>query len=122
MHNRLETSGDLLPDAQLLSDPKINASILDRPDGDISADTRVSRGEDQNLIDMNFYGERDASKAPADMQAEPMSPGKKLLYYAGSPARFVKKQVRPGSVNSSMFSLIIICLGAGTITIPYTFQ
>ena len=121
MQNRLETSCDLLPDAQLLSDPKINASILSKPDNDSAAETRVTNGEDQNLIDMNFYGERDESKRPADMQTEPMSPGKKLLYYAGSPARFVKKQVRPGSVNSSMFSLIIICLGAGTITIPYTF-
>ena len=27
----------------------------------------------------------------------------------------------PGSVNQSVFSLIIICLGAGTITIPYVF-
>ena len=27
----------------------------------------------------------------------------------------------PGSVNASVFSLIIICLGAGTITIPYVF-
>ena len=30
----------------------------------------------------------------------------------------MKRQVRPGSVNQSVFSLIIICLGAGTITIP----
>lgn len=50
-----------------------------------------------------------------------MSPGKKLLYYAGSPGRYVKAQIRPGSVKSSVFSLVIICLGAGTITIPYTF-
>lgn len=50
-----------------------------------------------------------------------MSPGKKLLYFAGSPGRFIKKQVAPGSVKSSMFSLVIICLGAGQITIPYTF-
>lgn len=50
-----------------------------------------------------------------------MSPGKKLLYYAGSPGRFIQRQVRPGSVRSSIFSLVIICLGAGTITIPYVF-
>ena len=29
--------------------------------------------------------------------------------------------MRPGSVKSSIFSLVIICLGAGTIAIPYTF-
>lgn len=56
-----------------------------------------------------------------DLGPTPMSPGKKLLYYAGSPGRFVKKQIRPGSVKSSIFSLVIICLGAGTLTIPYTF-
>ena len=35
--------------------------------------------------------------------------------------RFAKKQVKPGTVNQSVFSLIIICLGTGTITIPYNF-
>jgi len=50
-----------------------------------------------------------------------MSPSQKLLYIAGSPARLIKKTVRPGSTNSSVFSLIIICLGAGTLTIPYVF-
>jgi len=44
-----------------------------------------------------------------------------MLYYAGSPGRFVKKQVAPGSVKTSIFSLVIICLGAGTITIPYVY-
>lgn len=58
---------------------------------------------------------------PKEVPDAPMSPGKKLLYYAGSPGRFIKKKIRPGSVNSSVFSLVIICLGAGTITIPYTF-
>ena len=29
--------------------------------------------------------------------------------------------VEPGNINSSVFSLIIICMGAGTITIPYIF-
>jgi len=55
------------------------------------------------------------------MLEPPMSPGKKLLYFAGSPGRYVKKQISPGSVKSSVFSLVIICLGAGTLTIPYTF-
>jgi amino acid permease len=51
----------------------------------------------------------------------PMSPGKKLLHIATSPVRLVRRQVEAGSVNSSVFSLIIICMGAGTITIPYVF-
>lgn len=50
-----------------------------------------------------------------------MSPGQKLIYYAGSPGRFLAKKIRPGTVSSSIFSLVIICLGAGTITIPYVF-
>jgi len=50
-----------------------------------------------------------------------MSPSQKFLYYAGSPGRFIAKKIRPGTVQSSIFSLIIICLGAGTITIPYVF-
>lgn len=57
----------------------------------------------------------------ADMSNMPMSPGKRILYYAGSPGRFVKRQVAPGSVNSSIFSLVIICLGAGSVTIPYIY-
>jgi len=50
-----------------------------------------------------------------------MSPGKKILYVAGSPGRYIKTKISPGSVNSSIFSLVIICLGAGTVTIPYCF-
>jgi amino acid permease len=50
-----------------------------------------------------------------------MSPSQKLIYYAGSPGRFIAKKIRPGTVSSSIFSLVIICLGAGTITIPYVF-
>lgn len=50
-----------------------------------------------------------------------MSPTQKLKHLAGSPMRFAKKSVEPGSINSSVFSLIIICMGAGTITIPYVF-
>ena len=48
-----------------------------------------------------------------------MSPGKRILYVAGSPARFIKTQVKPGSTNASVFSLVIVCLGAGTLTFPY---
>jgi amino acid permease len=48
-----------------------------------------------------------------------MSPGKRILYVAGSPARFIKTQIRPGSTKSSIFALVIVCLGAGTLTIPY---
>ena len=33
----------------------------------------------------------------------------------------MKKQIRPGGVKSSVFSLIILCLGAGTLSIPYVF-
>ena len=47
-----------------------------------------------------------------------MSPGKRILRVAGSPGRFVKSQLREGSVKASIFSLVIICLGAGTLTIP----
>lgn len=50
-----------------------------------------------------------------------MSPGKRILHVAGSPGRFIKTQMREGSMNSSVFSLVIICLGTGTLTIPYAF-
>ena len=43
------------------------------------------------------------------------------MYIAGSPARYIKTKIAPGSINSSIFSLVIICLGAGTVTIPYCF-
>jgi amino acid permease len=33
----------------------------------------------------------------------------------------IKKQIEPGSVKASIFSLIIICLGAGTLGIPYVY-
>jgi len=48
-----------------------------------------------------------------------MSPGKRILHVAGSPARFIKTQIKPGSTNASVFSLVIVCLGAGTLTFPY---
>ena len=55
------------------------------------------------------------------MQTPPMSPGKKILRVVGSPGRFVKTQMREGSTSASIFSLVTICLGAGTLTIPYAF-
>jgi len=51
----------------------------------------------------------------------PKSPSQRLLYVATSPARLIQKQIRPGGIKSSIFSLIILCLGAGTLTIPYSF-
>ena len=51
----------------------------------------------------------------------PMSPGKKILRIAGSPGRFVKTQMREGSLNSSIFNLVTCCLGSGTLTVPYAF-
>ena len=51
----------------------------------------------------------------------PMSPGKKILRVAGSPGRYIKTKMREGSTQASIFSLVIICLGSGTLTIPYNF-
>ena len=48
----------------------------------------------------------------------PASPGKKILRVVSSPGRFVKTTLKEGSVNSTVFSLVIVCLGAGTLTIP----
>ena len=56
-----------------------------------------------------------------DEKTVPLSPTQRLMYVVSSPVRLVKRQVRPGSVNSSVFNLIICCMGAGTITIPYVF-
>ena len=50
-----------------------------------------------------------------------MSPGKRILRAIGSPGRYIKTTMREGSLNASIFSLVIICLGAGTLTIPYNF-
>lgn len=38
-----------------------------------------------------------------------------------SPARYISRQIRPGGIKSSIFSLILLSLGAGTLTIPYVF-
>jgi amino acid permease len=43
------------------------------------------------------------------------------MHVASSPVRYMKKQIRPGGIKSSIFSLIILCLGAGTLSIPYVF-
>lgn len=43
------------------------------------------------------------------------------MHVVTSPARYMKKQIRPGGIKSSIFSLIILCLGAGTLSIPYVF-
>ena len=51
----------------------------------------------------------------------PMSPGKKILRVVGSPGRYVKTKMRQGSNGASIFALVICCLGAGTLTIPYNF-
>lgn len=50
-----------------------------------------------------------------------MSPGKRILKVVGSPGRYIKTTMRKGSTNSSVFSLVVVCLGAGTLTIPYAF-
>ena len=51
----------------------------------------------------------------------PMSPGKRILRVVGSPGRYVKTKMRAGSQPSSVFNLVVACLGAGLLTIPYTF-
>jgi hypothetical protein len=38
-----------------------------------------------------FYGANMSPITPKEVPDAPMSPGKKLLYYAGSPGRFIKK-------------------------------
>jgi len=50
-----------------------------------------------------------------------MTPGRRLLSVASSPIQYMQKQIRPGGIKSSIFSLIILCLGAGTLSIPYVF-
>jgi hypothetical protein len=97
---------------EILIAPTVNNSGQNTDSEVLTEEERLTR---------EFYGENAATKPVMDVGPTPMSPGKKLLYYAGSPGRFVKKQIRPGSVKSSIFSLVIICLGAGTLTIPYTF-
>lgn len=45
----------------------------------------------------------------------------RFLRAAGSPGRMIKNTIAPGSVKASIFSLVIICLGAGTLSIPYVY-
>ena len=49
------------------------------------------------------------------------SPFLRFLDLLGSPGRLIYEMLKPGSVKSSVFSLVTICLGASTITIPYVF-
>jgi len=51
----------------------------------------------------------------------PTSPGQKALYIVSSPLRVVQRQITPGGMKSSILSLIICCLGAGTLSIPFLF-
>ena len=48
----------------------------------------------------------------------PLSPSQRAKHFVSSPVRFAKRSVDPGSVESSTFSLIIICMGATTVTVP----
>ena len=96
------------------------ARLLDVNSSEVRMTSVGLSDQDDLALSNEFYGKdkKEDVKVPENI---PMSPGKKLLYYAGSPGRYVKAQIRPGSVKSSIFSLVIICLGAGTLTIPYTF-
>jgi hypothetical protein len=52
----------------------------------------VAEGEDE--IAEEFYGKNSGEETKAaegEIDNAPMSPGKRMLYYAGSPGRFVKK-------------------------------
>lgn len=93
--------------------------------------------QEEQELEAEFYGQHPRAPAPLMVSFKnfnqykklnssqsvgsttPMSPGKRILYVAGSPARFIKTQVKPGSTNASVFSLVIVCLGAGTLTFPY---
>ncbi len=33
----------------------------------------------------------------------------------------MRKKIKPGGINSSIFALMVLCLGAGTVSIPYVF-
>jgi amino acid permease len=51
----------------------------------------------------------------------PQSPGQRVMSVVSSPSRYLKRQIRPGGMKSSIFSLIVLCLGAGTLSMPYVF-
>ena len=38
-----------------------------------------------------------------------------------TPARYVDDKMKPGGIHSSIFSLVVLSVGAGTLTIPYVF-
>jgi hypothetical protein len=101
----------------------LNNKVNDSSDRDSFIQEKTGgAAEEEERMKLEFYGDKRNKSPEMDQTAmTPMSPGKKLLYYAGSPGRYIKLQIRPGSVKSSIFSLVIICLGAGTLTIPYTF-
>lgn len=107
-----------LPEAYLIE--PINPSV--RPNSELNRSATGGEVQaEEHAMNKDFYGNTRDVNPPILHVAAPRSPTQKFLYYAGSPGRFIAKQVRPGSVKSSIFSLVIICLGAGTITIPYVF-
>lgn len=76
--------------------------------------------QDRDIVEINPSIAAKSLASPNKLSPV-MSPSQKLIHMVGSPVRLVRRQVEPGSVNQSTFSLIIICMGAGTITIPYVF-
>lgn len=66
-------------------------------------------------------GKKSIPLSPRKSPKTPKSPLQRVGSFITSPGRMVARQVEPGSVKASVFSLVIICLGAGTITIPYVF-
>lgn len=83
-----------MPQAQLLTPINFSSSDMNQSPNVIntrmtSATTEygeVQNEESQQLKD--FYGDK-KDVAPPLAPIAPMSPGKKLLYYAGSPGRFI---------------------------------
>ena len=65
-------------------------------------------------------GRRDKPKFEVRVDI-PKSPSEKVKDFVMSPVYLMQRQIEPCSVNQSVFSLILICMGAGTITIPYAF-
>eukprot|EP00354_Favella_ehrenbergii_P011630 CAMPEP_0170467086 /NCGR_PEP_ID=MMETSP0123-20130129/10797_1 /TAXON_ID=182087 /ORGANISM="Favella ehrenbergii, Strain Fehren 1" /LENGTH=217 /DNA_ID=CAMNT_0010733365 /DNA_START=29 /DNA_END=682 /DNA_ORIENTATION=- len=98
-----------------------------------SADENHSQLRNSEDLEEEFFGKKKGSQTSQDQEeiaahedimaasTPPMSPGKRILRVVGSPGRYVKTQMREGSAPASIFALVIICLGAGTLTIPYNF-
>jgi hypothetical protein len=84
----MELSAELPEETFIIeSDRKINVST--------GPSNSAREGENQNLLDLNVFAETKRKAAPEMIQTNdpssvPMSPGKKLLYYAGSPGRYIK--------------------------------